>query len=112
VNKKELVKATAKKLELSVVETERILNTFIDTAIEGLKEEKTLSMRGLFSMTIKEKPERRGINPHTLEPIVIPAHSSIKFKAGRLLREQVLEPVKVKPAKKTAKKTTKTAKKK
>lgn len=112
MNKRELVKATAKKLELPVVETERILNTFIDTAIEGLKEEKTLSMRGLFSMTIKEKPERRGINPHTLEPIVIPAHSSIKFKAGRLLREQVLEPVKVKPAKKTAKKTTKTAKKK
>jgi len=56
----------------------------------------------------KREPERRGINPHTLEPIVIPAHSSIKFKAGRLLREQVLEPVKVKPAKKT----TKTAKKK
>jgi len=35
VNKKELVKATAKKLELPVVETERILNTFIDTAVEG-----------------------------------------------------------------------------
>lgn len=108
MNKKELIKATAKKLDLPVVETERILNTFIDTAIEGLKEEKTLSMRGLFGMTIKEKPERKGINPHTLEPIIIPAHSSIKFKAGRLLREQVLEPVKVKPAKKT----TKTAKKK
>lgn len=88
-NKKDLTKAvaaaTGKTQKDSKVIVEKIMETISGALAKG--EEVKLVNFGKFS--VRERAERKGINPQTLEPMTIPAKNVIKFKAGKGLADVV-----------------------
>lgn len=89
MNKRQLIETASKKLQLPVKQTEKLLNTFIETGIEGLKNDNRLSIRGIFVATVKKKNKRKGVNPQTLQTMIIPEHYAITIKAGEDLKRAV-----------------------
>lgn len=79
MNKKELVAHVATQAGIN----QGVALTTIDAVFHVLKEHLhkggSIALRGFGTFTVKEHAERRGINPITLEPIIIPARKVIKF---------------------------------
>jgi integration host factor subunit beta len=48
-----------------------------------------IEMRGFGSFTLNYKPPRKGRNPKSGEPVMVPAKYVPHFKAGKELRERV-----------------------
>ncbi len=76
--------------KLKKSDLEKILKIFLNTIIEGIKDNKSTELRsfGRFSVkTIKEKRNAR--NPSTGEKIHVEARKSISFKMSKELREKI-----------------------
>ena len=89
MNKNELITAMSEKAEMSKVDTEKALKAFIDTVTEELKNGGKVQLVGFGTFEVAERAERQGRNPKTGESITIPASKSLKFKAGRSLKDIV-----------------------
>jgi|TARA_B100000959_G_scaffold246216_1_gene271497 integration host factor subunit beta len=76
--------------KLKKSDLEKILKIFLNTIVEGIKDNKSTELRnfGRFSVkTIKEKRNAR--NPSTGEKIHVEARKSISFKMSKELREKI-----------------------
>ena len=89
MNKTELISAMSEKSELTKVDTEKSLKTFIDTVTDELKNGGKVQLVGFGTFEVGERAERQGRNPKTGETITIPASKSPKFKAGKALKDIV-----------------------
>lgn len=52
----------------------------------GLVRDREVQLVGFGTFTVAVRPARRGFNPHTRQPMKIPAIKTIRFKAGADLR--------------------------
>jgi DNA-binding protein HU-beta len=88
MNKAELVKEVQKLLGngASKVATERALEAVLTAVKRGLKRDKEVSLVGFGTFATAVRPARRGFNPHTKQPMKIPAMRTIRFKPGTELR--------------------------
>jgi DNA-binding protein HU-beta len=88
MNKSELVDEVQKQLggETSKAAAERATDAVLDAIRRGLKREKEVQVVGFGCFTQVQRPARPGFNPHTRQPMKIPAMKSIRFKAGADLR--------------------------
>lgn len=73
---------TAKDIELSAI-------TILDGISNTLTQRGRVEIRGFGSFTINRRPSRKGRNPKTGAPVMIPAKDVPHFKAGKELRERV-----------------------
>lgn len=89
MTKADLVDKIAAKSEMTKVNSERVLNAFIDSVQEILVEEGKLTLTGFGTFVVEDRKERTGRNPRTREPIVIPAVKVVKFRPGKILKESV-----------------------
>lgn len=85
MNKLALVEATALKAGVSKAEAAKVIDAALDAAVEALKKGENVQLVGYATLSPVQKPERKGINPLTKQPIVIPAKKVVKFKAGSKL---------------------------
>ncbi len=73
--------------------TKKLANEVVGTVIEGivaeLKEAGKVKVKGLGTLTVKEKAERKGRNPKTGEELIIPAKRAVGFKAEKALVEEI-----------------------
>ena len=53
----------------------------------GLRRDREVQLVGFGTFVIAGRPARRGFNPHTRQPMKIPAMKTIRFRAGADLRE-------------------------
>jgi len=83
MNKAELVKAIAKKAEVTQGVAEKCLNAFIDVVTETLKKKEEVRLIGFGSFRVVKRAERKGKNPRTGETIKIPAREVVKFVPGK-----------------------------
>jgi len=84
MNKAELVKAIAKKAEVTQAVAEKCLNAFIDVVAETLKDkEEEIRLIGFGTFKVVKRAERKGKNPRTGETIKIPAKKVVKFVPGK-----------------------------
>jgi DNA-binding protein HU-beta len=90
-NKKNLIDMIAEKSGLLKKDSEKFLNSFIESVKEELANNGEVALTGFGKFSVVEKAERQGRNPKTSEPITIPAKKAPKFKAGKELRGSVLE---------------------
>jgi DNA-binding protein HU-beta len=88
MNKAELVKEVQKLLGngASKVSTERALEAVLTAVKRGLKRDKEVSLVGFGTFATAVRPARRGFNPHTKQPMKIPAMRTVRFKPGTELR--------------------------
>lgn len=89
MNKAELISVMAEKSGLTKKDSEKALNSFIETVEEALVKGEKVQLVGFGTFEVRERSARKGRNPQTGEEIDIPAVSVPAFKAGKALRESI-----------------------
>jgi DNA-binding protein HU-beta len=87
MNKTELVAAIAEKADLTKKEADAALKACLDTITEELGKGNNIQLVGFGTFEVSERAAREGRNPHTGEPMHIPAAKAPKFKAGKPLKD-------------------------
>ena len=87
MTKSELIAEIAAMSDVTKADAERVLNSFIDIAKKTLKEEGELALAGFGSFVVTKREARKGRNPQTGQPIDIKASKSVRFRAGKALKE-------------------------
>lgn len=87
MNKAELVSAIAKETETTKVNSETILEAFIDTVTNSLKSNEDVKLVGFGTFSVSERKARVGRNPQTGEEIKIPACKAPVFRPGSDLKD-------------------------
>lgn len=82
MTKIELANKYAEKYECSKKDAIAIVDNMIDTVMDVVSSGEKINITGFGVMEVKERKERKGINPTTKEPMTIPASKVIHFKAG------------------------------
>ncbi len=89
MNKAELINAMAEESGLTKADSKRALDAFIQAVTKALEKGDKVSLVGFGSFSVAQRNERRGINPATKKPIVIPAKKVARFKPGSELANAV-----------------------
>jgi DNA-binding protein HU-beta len=89
MNKTELINALSEETLFSKKDLTRILQAMARTIIRALKKGGKFQWSGLGTFSTTFRPEREGINPASKEKIRLKAIFVPKFKAGKLLKEEV-----------------------
>ncbi len=89
MNKAELIDAIASGADISKVKAGEVIDAFVSTVTNALKNGDTVTLVGFGSFTTAERAARTGRNPATGEEIQIAASTSPKFKPGKQLKDAV-----------------------
>ncbi|QBY45912.1 HU family DNA-binding protein (plasmid) [Arsenophonus nasoniae] len=89
MNKTEVINQIAEKTNLTKKDSEKALNTFIETVTETLKAGDEVQLVGFGNFQVKQRAARDGRNPKTGETLKIAAANVPSFKAGKTLKEAV-----------------------
>ena len=89
MNKTELIKAVAKKAELSRKDADKAVNAAFDAITAALKAGEKVAVVGFGAFEVKERAARTARNPRTGEEIEIAASKAVSFKAGKALKDDV-----------------------
>ena len=87
MNKSHLVAYVARELQTSKLQSARLVDTVLTGIKQGLQKDKSVTITGFGTFEVKPRKARIGRNPHTGEPIDIPATRAPAFKAGKPLKE-------------------------
>ena len=89
MNKTELIDAMASKTGMTKKNAEAALNAFVETVSEELVKGGKVALTGFGTFEVSERAEREGRNPQPGETMKIAASKAPKFKAGKVLKDQV-----------------------
>lgn len=89
MNKTELVGAVADRAGISVASAEKAIKAFTGVVSDALTSGDRVQLVGFGTFETVKRVERKGHNPKTKEEITIPASTSVKFKAGKALKDAV-----------------------
>lgn len=92
ITKKELIDRIADSAKCKRVDVKKVVQTFLDHIVSELGQGNRLEFRDFGVFEIKERAARTAQNPKTLERVEVPAKRTVKFKVGRLLKEQLDTP--------------------
>jgi|TARA_R110002072_G_scaffold92902_2_gene206490 integration host factor subunit beta len=93
ITKKVLVDQIAQRTGHKRVVAKQIIQEFLDQVIDEIADGNRLEFRDFGVFEVKHRAPRMAQNPKTLERVPVPAKRTVKFKAGRRMRE-CLETVK------------------
>jgi DNA-binding protein HU-beta len=85
----ELVATLAEQTGISKVKVKELLDAHSELLINELKTADSVQLSGLGKLKLGERPERQGRNPSTGETITIKASKSVKFAAGKRLKDSL-----------------------
>lgn len=88
VTKKELVERIAQKTGLQRNDVKTVVQSFLDAVVEELGQGNRLEFRDFGVFEVRQRAARSAQNPKTLEAVHVPAKRTVRFKPGRLMREQ------------------------
>lgn len=91
MKKSELVRATASRLDITIKDTETVLNGLLDTIVDALKNEEEVRVSGFGMIKTKTMASTQRRNPRTGEMVEVPAHKIVKFKPFENLKNEVCE---------------------
>lgn len=94
MNKAELVAKIAEGAELTKVQAEKALNSFIVETIAALKAGDKIALVGFGTFSAVDRAARTGRNPQTGKDIKIAAKTNGKFTPGKALKDLNAKPVK------------------
>ncbi len=89
MNKTEVIAAIAEKSGLTKKDAEKALKAFTDTVAEELQNGGKIQIVGFGTYEVSERAAREGRNPQTGETMSIAASKSVKFKAGKALKDSL-----------------------
>ena len=89
VTKKELIGRIAERTQAKRVLVKSIIQAFLDEITTELCKDNRLEFRDFGVFETRTKAARIAQNPKTLERVQVPAKRTVKFKMGRLMRENL-----------------------
>lgn len=89
MTKAELISIVAENSGLTKKESDKAVSTVMDAITNALAKGEKVSLVGFGTFEVRERAERKGINPRTKEEITIAASKLPTFKAGKGLKEAV-----------------------
>ena len=89
VTKKELVDRIAEDTKSKHVLAKKIVQGFLDEIIEELSKGNRLEFRDFGVFEVRHRAARVAQNPKTLERVQVPAKRTVRFKAGRLMKQKL-----------------------
>jgi len=94
VTKKELIDRIAERTQAKRVTVKQIIQAFLDEIVRELSADNRLEFRDFGVFETRTRAARVAQNPKTLERVQVPAKRTVKFKMGRLMKENLsTEPV-------------------
>jgi len=79
----------AEKTQSKHVTVKTVVQQFLDEIVSELAKSNRLEFRDFGVFEVTEMKARVAQNPKTLEPIKVPAKRKVKFKMGRLIKQQL-----------------------
>ncbi len=92
VTKKELIDRIAEQTQAKRVVVKRIVQAFLDEITAELCKNNRLEFRDFGVFETRTRAARIAQNPKTLERVEVAAKRTVKFKMGRLMRENLSVP--------------------
>ena len=89
VTKKELIDRISERTQAKRVSVKRIIQAFLNEIIDELCRNNRLEFRDFGVFETKIRVSRIAQNPKTLERVEVPAKRTVKFKMGRLMKENL-----------------------
>ena len=89
MNKTDLIAAIATDTNLSKADAARALDSAIDNLSRALAKGDTVQLIGFGTFATAERKAGTGRNPRTGEEMPIPASTTVRFKAGKGLKDAV-----------------------
>lgn len=86
MNKRDLMKRVARRMDISQDEACLFMDTFEEVFMEAVSEV-NITWKGLGSFRRIRQTERPGRNPLTGVPAIVPARTTLKFRPSPLLLE-------------------------
>jgi len=90
--KGDVITAIAEQAGISKKEAAAAFDAFVGYVSESCQRGERCSIPGLGSFSVTQRKAREGRNPRTKEKITIPASRSVRFKAGKDLKDTVNTP--------------------
>ena len=92
ITKKELIDRIAEKTQAKRVLVKKIVQEFLDEITSELCKGNRLEFRDFGVFETRVRASRIAQNPRTLERVEVAAKRTVKFKMGRLMRENLYAP--------------------
>lgn len=89
MNKAELARQIAGKMDIPRAEAMRYIETLKEVFAETFQRDENIVIQNFGSFSLWKQTERPGRNPRTGEQVVINARKSIKFKPGQYLLDRL-----------------------
>jgi integration host factor subunit beta len=91
ITKKELIDRIADTVNDRRVQVKKVIQLFLDEIISELAKGNRLEFRDFGVFECKVRKARRAQNPKTLAPVAVPEKRTVKFKIGRLMKQQLID---------------------
>ena len=89
LTKKDLINSIYMQIGFSKNISENLINDFLNTIVQNLKEEKKLKLSKFGTFTIRSKKSRIGRNPKTKKQTTISNRNVVLFKASKEFKDLV-----------------------
>ncbi len=89
MTKTELISVVATKTESTKKNAEAAVNAIFSTITDELAKGEKVSIVGFGTFEVRDRKEKKVINPQTKEMMVAPASKAAAFKAGQALKNAV-----------------------
>jgi DNA-binding protein HU-beta len=96
MTKADIVAEIAESTGLEKMETQKVVESFMNAIKSSLAKGENVYLRGFGSFIVKERAEKTGRNISKNTTIIIPAHNIPAFKPAKTFVEEVKSSVKVK----------------
>ena len=91
VTKKELIDRIAETETCKRSDVKRIIQTFLDSIIAELAKGNRLEFREFGVFECRMRASREAQNPKTMAKVKVPPKRTVKFKAGRIMKQRLRE---------------------
>ena len=92
MNKAELIEALAQRSGLQKQKAKKLLEAYVDIVTEAMSHNEEIVLIGFGTLIPRPQTERLARNPKTGTPVMIPARTTVKFKAGKYLLDAINKP--------------------
>ena len=89
MNKADLITAVAEAGDLPRVKAAELVDTVFNAMTKALKQREEVRLVGFGSFAISKRKGGIGRNPRTGEEITVAETTTVRFKAGKMLKEAV-----------------------
>jgi DNA-binding protein HU-beta len=89
VNKLDLIATVAQETDISKAKAAEVVDAVFGAIEKSLKQKEEVRLVGFGTFVTAAREASKGRNPRTGEEIAIPASTSVRFKAGKTLKDAV-----------------------